>query len=719
MALSLPSRIQQLLRSSQIKPILVLEIAGVNTIYTSAATGYSDESVLITLEGTTTDISQQLAQDRASISSVSSMKINLMDKNDEITRLITPGVVVADLLGRRARVRLGFDGATYPDHYITLFRGVIDDLVSEQGMIGINIGHPDQKKRGTIFELASTQLNGGINNSVTTITVDSTTDFLVGITGPDSTVDTSFIAYVRIDDELIQYTGKTATTFTGCTRGALGTTAASHSDNVDVNSFYRLQGNGVELALKIMLSGWNGPFEESVAITNFETVESGTVDNAIYFEGIDVRDKYGISDGDYITTTGASNGANNVTLKQIQTIVVENGNSYIVISGVTFVVENGTSAVVAFRSQYDTLPSGMRMHGDEVDVDQHLFWYGKFLSSFDYDFYLKDTIEAKEFIDKQIYLPMSAYALPRKSRASMGMHSRPLPFDSIVTINDENVVNPSNLKIRRQIGRNFYNTIVYKYDQDVLEDKFLSGRITVNQDSKDRIQVGTRTLIIESLGMRANNSADILADDSADRILNRYKFAAEYLEDVKVLFSVGFAIEPGDIVYFDGTELNISDITKGSRGMDPRLFEVQNKKMNIKNGDISLSLIDTNLSSGNRYGLISPASYISSGASATEFTIQSSFSSVFGVNEFKKWQRWIGAGITVRSADFSTFANSVIVSVSATNVIEVFPALSFTPSAGQLMELSHYNNQPDSIKAFYAFMRDTAFDDGGEQYKQS
>src|SRR5690606_36211165 len=136
----------------------------------------------------------------------------------------------------------------------------------------------------------------------------------------------------------------------------------------------------------------------------------------------------------------------------------------------------------------------------------------------------------------------------------------------------------------------------------------------------------------------------------------------EYFEDVQVLFSVGFSIEPGDIVYFDGSGLNVSDITKASRGMEPRLFEVQNKKMNIKNGQVSLSLIDTNLSTTNRYGLISPASYIDSGTSATEFTIESSFSSKYGVNEYRKWQRWVGAGVKIRNSDFSDDEDTFIVS---------------------------------------------------------
>ena len=68
----------------------------------------------------------------------------------------------------------------------------------------------------------STLLDGGINDSVTTVTVDSTADF-------------EDVGTILIGDEQITYTAKTATTFTTCTRGANSTSAAAHSDDVTVS----------------------------------------------------------------------------------------------------------------------------------------------------------------------------------------------------------------------------------------------------------------------------------------------------------------------------------------------------------------------------------------------------------------------------------------------------------------------------------------------------
>jgi len=73
----------------------------------------------------------------------------------------------------------------------------------------------------------TTALDGTINDAVTTITVDSTTGFVAA--GP-----TTPWRSIQIGSETITYTGVTATTFTGCTRGAGGTTPAIHADEATV-----------------------------------------------------------------------------------------------------------------------------------------------------------------------------------------------------------------------------------------------------------------------------------------------------------------------------------------------------------------------------------------------------------------------------------------------------------------------------------------------------
>jgi hypothetical protein len=77
------------------------------------------------------------------------------------------------------------------------------------------------------------QLNGSIDNTQATITVDSTTGF------PASGI-------LDIGTELITYTAKTGTDFTGCVRGTNGTTAASHLDNAIVTNATLWTGWGIQ-----------------------------------------------------------------------------------------------------------------------------------------------------------------------------------------------------------------------------------------------------------------------------------------------------------------------------------------------------------------------------------------------------------------------------------------------------------------------------------------
>ena len=78
-------------------------------------------------------------------------------------------------------------------------------------------------------DFAETLINDGddITATDTTITVDSTGDF------PEQ-------GRIKIEQEEILYTGKTAVAFTGCTRGARGTKKAIHLDNVRVHNAYNV-----------------------------------------------------------------------------------------------------------------------------------------------------------------------------------------------------------------------------------------------------------------------------------------------------------------------------------------------------------------------------------------------------------------------------------------------------------------------------------------------
>jgi hypothetical protein len=96
---------------------------------------------------------------------------------------------------------------------------------------------------GVVTGTATNQLNGAINSSVTTITVDDTTAFAAS-------------GNILIDSENISYTSKNSTQFLGCVRGLSGTgsgAAASHADNAAV-------------VQSTSFTGWGSPAASGVGV---------------------------------------------------------------------------------------------------------------------------------------------------------------------------------------------------------------------------------------------------------------------------------------------------------------------------------------------------------------------------------------------------------------------------------------------------------------------
>lgn len=667
---------------------------------------------------TTTKIDYKLNPDRGIGSSVSSLELAFVDdKADTILTIFTEN----EMLSRKCRIWLSpnADNTTFPEDYIIIFRGIVDGINASPGGVVLNVSHPDQKKRQTIFTSVETELDGAIDGSTTSVILADASDLLTPVLGPNGINDTSLKFYIRVDDEIIRYTGTSGNTLTGVVRGELGTDPVAHDDEASVTSFYTLEGQATDLALKLMLSGWNDYYYQGLPLTSVEEINpSEIVENAVFFEGQDLSTIYGITAGDYITVSGCSNGANNVTLKLIDDVVKIEDGTYLVVDDVSFVTENTppSGAVVAFRSKYDTLGEGLRMSPDEVDVFEHERLRSYFLSSFEYLFYLTETIDSgKDFIEKQIYSPIACYSIPRMARASVGYHIGPLPTAAIPLLNDRNVRQPGNITKRRSTGKNFYNTIIYKFDKALLDDKYLQGALFTNAESREQIPIGTKALTIEADGLR--NAA--FASTNATRRLNRYAFGAEYFTSVKVFFSQGFNIEVGDLVLFDGTNLKIASFVTGLREGDVKLYEVISKSFNIVTGDISLELVDTNYSTAFRYALISQASFIKTGLSASSFIIQSSFESVFDQNEYEKWNRFVAGGLTVkvRNDDFSVVDEAGVDRFEG-NTVFLTENLSFTPSAGMIMEMGDYPPS-EQIKLIYGFIAENAsgFSNGDEPYR--
>ncbi len=119
---------------------------------------------------------------------------------------------------------------------------------STVGAYQINVGL-DDNSYGTGWGAG---IWGGITGSAATTAVDDGSGMTASATSVtvDSSANFETTGYLLIDSEIIQYTGKTSTTFTGLLRGLFGTTAATHADDATVTE---------------ALGGWGMPATTNVA----------------------------------------------------------------------------------------------------------------------------------------------------------------------------------------------------------------------------------------------------------------------------------------------------------------------------------------------------------------------------------------------------------------------------------------------------------------------
>lgn len=746
MAIDLTPRTRRALDELSIEPNLIVRIDGLSTLFSAVPVrefityGYpdifygdadlyygglidkEDQKNYLDSQSTTFTIRQQINyDDESGASSISSMNIGLVDKNGEVSQLISPGFDLEDILGRKIEVFNAFGESDFFEDAILVFKGFVTKIDSGSGIIKFKINHPDNKKQVKLFKTTETKLTANINASQTSFVVVDASNF-------QEPVDV-LSTYLRIGDEIMQYTTVTGNTISGITRGVLGTNASSHELDDQVRAIYALEDNPFDLALKLMMSGFGtDPIHEGIEVSSFVKVGAGTtqIANAIYFDQINIVQDFGLTVGDTIDISGATNGANNFTGRTITEIERFESGFYIVVDGAALVLEDTTAAVMDTFSQWNVLPDGARMKPEEVDIEEHLKIRDFFFSSAAYRFFLKeDEIDLKEFLDEQIYRPIACYSIPRKTKSSVGYTIGPIPGENIQTLDLTSVKDPRNITITRTTNRSFFNEVVYKYDDDVVNtsEKFQAGDIFISQTSKNRIPGTSRTYVVNSQGLRTDLNAQNIAASNSNRILDRYKFGAEIV-NLKALLRDSVALEIGDIVVGEFEDLKVTDISQGSRQFKPRLFEVQNKSINLKNGDVEFTLLDTGLNIATRYGLMSPCSVIAGVISSSQFVIKADpfYPAKFGVDEYRKWEKLLSINefisIRVHNADYSVDEDLVVTGINENTFTLQTPA-TITLVPGLTVEFTGYADidTSDKQKLIYGYMTDDPnFGDGGEPY---
>lgn len=217
-------------------------------------------SCIVGVSGT----SQQLAPER-SISSIGSIKVEALDQADGLSTFIRGRLDNGfGLRGMRLRVYMGFSTQGTFNNYVLLQTQIIDTVEVKDGLYTFKTSDIQRSMRKDIFQLAETALSQNVTATDTTINVFDTTGFETkthGTAYTDAPGQTVGYLYLENDDddyEIIRYTGKTGTSFTGCTRGVLGTepltfnSSGTKDDSIQVAEYVYLELPLVQLIYAIL-----------------------------------------------------------------------------------------------------------------------------------------------------------------------------------------------------------------------------------------------------------------------------------------------------------------------------------------------------------------------------------------------------------------------------------------------------------------------------------
>lgn len=664
---------------------------------------------ILSLEGSSLTLSQRLEPEQGK-GSISTLTFAFIDLDNFMTELCSPGVIVDEILGKEVTVQLGYQDISFPSDYFVIFRGTITATTSKTGIVTLQISDPNTKNRQYTFKQGSTNTTSSIDDTVTTIPVVSTNNFFEQILGPDATYDPAIKTYIKVDEEFMEYpaVGGTDATNFYVTRGARGTIPAPHDTDASVTSAVQIQDHCIDLALKVMLSGWDGNCIIDQPIQSIITTLSGVlgnINNSVTLpDDVDAVKDYGLVIGDYLTISNATDPLNDITTRitGFADPSSTQPNQVILTADDFNSVEYPTTALISFRSQYDTYPvdCGLKLTPRDVDVQGYIDLKNTFLASpgNSYRFLLTEQTQGKDWLESQVYLPVSVYSLTRRGKLSVKITKPPIGNASLITLDQDNIIDPVNITFDRGTNsRKFFNEISWQYDQT---DAGVYLSIFDRLDSASLTIIGLSSVLpISSSGLRTDLTPDIedTLTKRAQFFLSRYKRGAQQV-NLKVNYGTGNLIEGGDIVALNGNGLSLPNFTDGTRDFGVQLFEVIERGLNLKDGNVNLKLINgVGASATDRFGMIAPSSVLGIGSTTTVLFLTDSFSSanpIFPGNEWFKWQNYVGQPIIVHNLDYS-YTEQVTIKgfdIVNPNKMTVTPALSSAPPAGYIIDIPHYPN---------------------------
>lgn len=173
--------------------------------------------------------SQQLNPETAA-AEIGSASFGLVDLGEQFSQEVRERLADgAGLRGRLARFYLGYAGMGFED-FVLIGTQTVHGCQFTDGKYQVACLDIQRTMRADIFDVVETTLAASVGVADVTITVTSTEGLQLVAHGPGwSDAPNATVGYVQIRSEIIRYTGILGNELQGCTRGALGTTAAAYA----------------------------------------------------------------------------------------------------------------------------------------------------------------------------------------------------------------------------------------------------------------------------------------------------------------------------------------------------------------------------------------------------------------------------------------------------------------------------------------------------------
>lgn len=206
-------------------------------------------------------ISQRIIPDQGK-SEIGSFTFTLVDLEEQFTESMRSQLTdqLAGLRRRKVEFYVGYRGMAFSS-FVLFQTQIVTRCSYKGGVYTVRCSDITRQLKTEVFRPVSTTLRDSISATSTDVPVYNTAPFLMVAHGTSySDAPSSTVGYVRLEDEVIRYTGQTLDLFIGCTRGALNTKAVAHAVDATtaqdrrtkVEEYIYLEGTGPALALQVM-----------------------------------------------------------------------------------------------------------------------------------------------------------------------------------------------------------------------------------------------------------------------------------------------------------------------------------------------------------------------------------------------------------------------------------------------------------------------------------